>query len=321
MGAPSMSNCPYLYSVNLFTVCCSAGWHTSLHLEMLWQWMMRTVLILDSIAVNPPSRHLRLNYLNTTDEDFWPPLQLKRRLGPCRSNITIRFGAELFQLPWYRCICGASVDTRCAYRHYHADTQITRVNYKRHNFIWMTWSAWHSLSKTGCPSGMERQSLRRADVKRSDDIRLILSRDEVPCIYLSIVFLRLLTFLLRLLHRTVHPSLVLPLMRLLNSPSLLTLIVIWLLFQHLSWNNAFISYFPLSITSSICLSTGILLDQFKNCSVHPHFKKSYLDKDDLGNYRPISHLSFLSKLTERVVKLRLADYLSTNNLLNSFQSA
>jgi len=29
----------------------------------------------------------------------------------------------------------------------------------------------------------------------------------------------------------------------------------------------------------------------------------------------------LSKLTERVVKLRLADYLFTNNLLNSFQSA
>jgi len=29
----------------------------------------------------------------------------------------------------------------------------------------------------------------------------------------------------------------------------------------------------------------------------------------------------LSKLTERIVKSRLADYLSTNNLLNSFQSA
>jgi len=35
----------------------------------------------------------------------------------------------------------------------------------------------------------------------------------------------------------------------------------------------------------------------------------------------MSHLSFLSKLTERVVKLRLADYLTTNNLLNYFQSA
>jgi len=31
-------------------------------------------------------------------------------------------------------------------------------------------------------------------------------------------------------------------------------------------------------------------------------------------------ISFLSKLTERVVKLRLTDSLSTNNLLNSLQS-
>jgi len=46
-----------------------------------------------------------------------------------------------------------------------------------------------------------------------------------------------------------------------------------------------------------------------------------LSKDDLCNYRPISHLSFLSKLTEKVVKLRLVDYLSAKNVLNSFQSA
>jgi len=72
---------------------------------------------------------------------------------------------------------------------------------------------------------------------------------------------------------------------------------------------------------NMSLSIGIFPDQFQNCSVHPHLKKSNLDKDDLSNYRPISHLSFFSKLTERVVKLRLADYLSTNNLLNSFQSA
>jgi len=71
---------------------------------------------------------------------------------------------------------------------------------------------------------------------------------------------------------------------------------------------------------NLFLSTGIFRDQFKNCSVHPYLKKSNLDKDDLGNYRPISHLSFLLKFTERVVKSRLADYLCTNNLLNSFPS-
>jgi HEPN domain-containing protein len=78
-----------------------------------------------------------------------------------------------------------------------------------------------------------------------------------------------------------------------------------------------------TITSIINLSfsTGVFPDQFKNCSVHPLLKKSNLDKDNLSNYRPISHLSFLSKLTERAVKLRLTSYLSANNLLNSFQSA
>jgi len=42
-------------------------------------------------------------------------------------------------------------------------------------------------------------------------------------------------------------------------------------------------------------------------------KKSNLDEDDLGYFRPISHLSFLSKLTERIVNSRLADYLSINS--------
>jgi len=58
---------------------------------------------------------------------------------------------------------------------------------------------------------------------------------------------------------------------------------------------------------NLSLSAGIFCHQFKNCSVHPHLKKYNHGKDDLGDYRPISRLSFLSKLTERVVKLRLAD--------------
>ena len=69
------------------------------------------------------------------------------------------------------------------------------------------------------------------------------------------------------------------------------------------------------------MSTGVFPDQFKNCSVHPFLKKSNLDKENLSNYRPISHLSCLSKLTERLVKNRLADHLNENNLMNSFQSA
>jgi len=72
---------------------------------------------------------------------------------------------------------------------------------------------------------------------------------------------------------------------------------------------------------NISLSTGVFPDQLKACSVSPLLKKYNLDKEDLSNYRPISHLSFLSKLTERVVKNRLTEHLSSNNLLNKFQSA
>lgn len=72
---------------------------------------------------------------------------------------------------------------------------------------------------------------------------------------------------------------------------------------------------------NLSLSTGIFPDQFKSCSVHPHLKKSNLDRENLTNYRPISHLTFLSKLTERAAKNRLTEYLSDNNLLNSHQSA
>ena len=58
---------------------------------------------------------------------------------------------------------------------------------------------------------------------------------------------------------------------------------------------------------NLSLSTGIFPDQFKSCSVLPHLKKPNLDKESLANYRPISHLTFLSKLTERAVKCRLTE--------------
>ena len=72
---------------------------------------------------------------------------------------------------------------------------------------------------------------------------------------------------------------------------------------------------------NLSLSTGLFPDNFKSCSVHPLIKKSNLDKETLSNYRPISHLTFLSKLTERIVKSRLMSHLSANGLLNPHQSA
>ena len=41
----------------------------------------------------------------------------------------------------------------------------------------------------------------------------------------------------------------------------------------------------------------------------------------MKNFRPVSNLSFISKLTERVVLNRLIDHVSHNNLQDKFQSA
>jgi len=46
-----------------------------------------------------------------------------------------------------------------------------------------------------------------------------------------------------------------------------------------------------------------------------------LVKDELSNYRPISNLSLISKIIERVVKFCLSDHLTSNNLVNPHQSA
>jgi len=41
----------------------------------------------------------------------------------------------------------------------------------------------------------------------------------------------------------------------------------------------------------------------------------------MSNYRPVSNLSYISKVMERVVAIRLNEYLVANNLLPRFQSA
>ena len=72
---------------------------------------------------------------------------------------------------------------------------------------------------------------------------------------------------------------------------------------------------------NLSLSSGTVPLSFQQSVVSPLLKKPNLDKNSLSNYRPISNLSFLSKLTERVVKNRLLEHLHGNSLLNSFQSA
>ena len=69
------------------------------------------------------------------------------------------------------------------------------------------------------------------------------------------------------------------------------------------------------------LVSGIVPDSFKCAIVHPLLKKSSLDSNVLNNYRPISNLSFISKVLERVMAMRLRKYMTENKLNDFLQSA
>jgi len=72
---------------------------------------------------------------------------------------------------------------------------------------------------------------------------------------------------------------------------------------------------------NLSITTGVFPTHFKQAIITPLLKKPSLDREEFSNYRPISNLSFLSKLTERVVKDRLHKHMSSNSMYNAFQSA
>ena len=61
---------------------------------------------------------------------------------------------------------------------------------------------------------------------------------------------------------------------------------------------------------------GCVPDAFKSAVVTPLIKKPNLPSNDLKNYRPVSGLSFISKLVERVVAKQLLEHINANNLDN-----
>ena len=66
---------------------------------------------------------------------------------------------------------------------------------------------------------------------------------------------------------------------------------------------------------------GTCSTDIKETIVRPLLKKSGLDKDVFKNYRPVSNLSFLSKILEKVVTAHLESNLQSNSLLDNLQSA
>jgi hypothetical protein len=69
------------------------------------------------------------------------------------------------------------------------------------------------------------------------------------------------------------------------------------------------------------ITSGRVPELFKKAVVTPLLKKSSLDPDVLANYRPVSNLSFISKILEKVVSKRLDSHKTAHDLYEPFQSA
>lgn len=78
---------------------------------------------------------------------------------------------------------------------------------------------------------------------------------------------------------------------------------------------------PITSIVNLSLSDGIFPACFKTAHVTPLLKKSTLDKDNLKHYRPVSNLSFISKILEKVVASQLTTYVQAIGLSNPVQSA
>ena len=71
---------------------------------------------------------------------------------------------------------------------------------------------------------------------------------------------------------------------------------------------------------NLSMSLGDMPEELKEAIIKPLLKKLGLELID-KNYRPVSNLSFISKLIERAVALQLIEHLKENDLYDEFQSA
>jgi hypothetical protein len=78
---------------------------------------------------------------------------------------------------------------------------------------------------------------------------------------------------------------------------------------------------PITDIINLFLSTGAFPSSLKHGIITPLLKQPTLDRNVLSNFRPVSNLSFLSKLIERAVLILLSEHLSKFCLLSVHQSA
>ena len=68
--------------------------------------------------------------------------------------------------------------------------------------------------------------------------------------------------------------------------------------------------FSLANIINECLAQGIFPDQLKIAKIVPVYKKG--EKSQIDNYRPVSLLSVISKIFERIIYIRLLEYFIQN---------
>ena len=76
----------------------------------------------------------------------------------------------------------------------------------------------------------------------------------------------------------------------------------------------------LHLLCNFSLTSGFLPGSQKRAIVTPALKKHGLDSEVLNNYRPISNLSYLSKILEKLVSMQFISYLNEHDLLPAHQS-
>ena len=89
--------------------------------------------------------------------------------------------------------------------------------------------------------------------------------------------------------------------------------------QWINWN-----WTQIKLNSSIVnlsLSEVCFPTHFKSAVVSPLLKKPTLNRDDMKNYRPVSNLSFLFNILEKVMASRLNSHIITSHTSHNFQSA
>ena len=83
-------------------------------------------------------------------------------------------------------------------------------------------------------------------------------------------------------------------------------------------DSASIIVCPLTHIINLSIIQSVVPDDVKSARVVPLLKKK--DKTEVGNYRPVSILSIMSKVVEKVVYEQIETYLNEKKLLYKFQS-